>query len=218
MDLAYASLTAPWALMNAGTPESDYGFWYSGKDNDGGCGWAFEASKSNVPWMYGGGSTDRRLPRGIWPLDGEIGHGTAAQIYSAATIVAEHPVFGLIAYGGEVSQDSSTTLKIWSKDGVRQRVHYLDDKSRLHLSLKSDGFVEDEPVIIKKDLSAIQFVLENRFGNAHNTGLTLEGLPEGSYVLITDEVQIEKNTEKGNLVFDIPLNTSTQSTVKIKKI
>ncbi len=218
MDLAYASLTAPWALMNAGTPESDYGFWYSGKENDGSCGWAYEASKSNIPWMYGGRRTDRRLPRGIWPLDGEIGHGTAAQIYSAATIVAEHPVFGLIAYGGEVSHDSSSALKIWSKDGVRQRLHYLDKKNRFHLSLKSDGFVKDEPVIIKKDLSAIHFVLENRFGNAHNTRLTLEGLPEGTYVLIIDDKKIKKNTKQGKLAFDLPLNKSTLTAVQIKKI
>ncbi len=34
----YASYLSAWALMNTGTPESNYGYWYPGKDNDGGAG------------------------------------------------------------------------------------------------------------------------------------------------------------------------------------
>ena len=217
LDLAYASITASWALMNAGTKDSNYGFWYPGQENDGGCGWAFEASKENVPWMYGGGKTKRRLPRGIWQIDGEIGHGTAAQIYSAATVIAEHPLFGLIAYGGRVEPDHSGGLKIWSKDGVYQRLHYLGNGIRFHLSLESDGYSKEDPVFLKKDLTEIRFTLENRFGKAHSTRLILESLPEGKYSLSINKKKFEEKTSKGKVIFEIPLDQSGLSPVLIKK-
>ncbi len=40
--LGYASYLSAWALMNTGTPESNYGYWYPGKANDGGAGGGFE--------------------------------------------------------------------------------------------------------------------------------------------------------------------------------
>ena len=41
--LGYASYLSAWALMNTGTPESNYGYWYPGKANDGGAGGGFRA-------------------------------------------------------------------------------------------------------------------------------------------------------------------------------
>ena len=40
--LGYASYLSAWALMNSGTAESNYGYWYPGKENDGGAGGGFE--------------------------------------------------------------------------------------------------------------------------------------------------------------------------------
>ncbi|HEY3391284.1 MAG TPA: DUF5695 domain-containing protein, partial [Lacipirellulaceae bacterium] len=40
--LGYASYLSAWALMNTGTPESNYGYWYPGEANDGGAGGGFE--------------------------------------------------------------------------------------------------------------------------------------------------------------------------------
>ena len=40
--LAYASILSSWALMNTGTPESNYGYWFPGAANDGGAGGGFE--------------------------------------------------------------------------------------------------------------------------------------------------------------------------------
>src|SRR5207247_10183484 len=44
--LGYASYLSSWALLNSGTAESNYGYWFPGKENDGGAGGGFEAR----PW------------------------------------------------------------------------------------------------------------------------------------------------------------------------
>ena len=39
--LGYASSLSSWALVNSGTAESGYGYWFPGKDNDGATGGGF---------------------------------------------------------------------------------------------------------------------------------------------------------------------------------
>ncbi len=54
--LGYASFLSSWALMNSGTPESNYGYWYPGKENDGGAG-----ADSNPPLTVSHGSASRTI-------------------------------------------------------------------------------------------------------------------------------------------------------------
>ena len=66
LQLGYASYLSSWCLMNTGPPESNYGFWFPGKENDGAAGWQFMSSKYGNAWMgssYPGGV---RVPRGPW--------------------------------------------------------------------------------------------------------------------------------------------------------
>jgi hypothetical protein len=51
--LDYASYLCGWSTMNTGTPASNYGFWYPGALNDGGCGGGFELSPYNTTWLGG---------------------------------------------------------------------------------------------------------------------------------------------------------------------
>jgi len=46
----------------------------------------------------------RDLPRGAWPVCGEIDHGLAAGIEAACTVLFDDPIFGWTAYGGEVHE------------------------------------------------------------------------------------------------------------------
>jgi hypothetical protein len=39
--LGYGSMLSSWALLNAGTAESDHGYWYPGIRHDGAAGWGF---------------------------------------------------------------------------------------------------------------------------------------------------------------------------------
>lgn len=94
--LGYASFLSSWALMNTGTPQSNYGFWYPGPENDGGAGSAY------VPQAYGSNWFGKQQPRGAWQYSGEIDLGLSGALRDAAVIVADDPIFGRIAYGGEL--------------------------------------------------------------------------------------------------------------------
>jgi hypothetical protein len=39
LQLGYASYLSSWCLVNSGLPESNFGFWFPGKENDGAAGW-----------------------------------------------------------------------------------------------------------------------------------------------------------------------------------
>ena len=58
--LGYASSLSSWALVNSGTEESGYGYWFPGKNNDGATGGGFMPEPSGRAWI---GKTDdaRRL-------------------------------------------------------------------------------------------------------------------------------------------------------------
>ena len=54
------------------------------------------------------------------------------------------------------------------------------------MELDHDGFAKEQAVIVADDLSRVQFVVENRSGGAHTTGLSIAGLPAGDYVVTVD--------------------------------
>ena len=96
--LGYASYLSSWALLNSGTAESNYGYWFPGKENDGGAGGGFEPRPWGRAWLG-----NKEMGRGSWWYSGEIDLGFSAALRMAATIVSEDPVFGLFAYGGDLS-------------------------------------------------------------------------------------------------------------------
>ena len=80
---------------------------------------------------------------------------------SAATIVVDDPIFGLYAYGGDVSRENNVTQVI-PKDGLRARFHIVRGAQRVHIVLDRDGFAKDKPVSFDDALTTIRFTLENR--------------------------------------------------------
>ena len=80
--------------MSSGTEETNYGYWYPGKENDGAAGSAFPGALRSQLGRH-------PAARGPWPYSGEIDLGYGAALRTAATIVADDPLFGLIAYGGQ---------------------------------------------------------------------------------------------------------------------
>jgi hypothetical protein len=167
--LGYASYLSSWALVNSGTPESHYGFWYPGKENDGAAGGGFEPRAWATSWLR------KSHPRGSWYYGCEIDLGYCAALRTAATIVADDPIFGLIAYGGHlaVTPDSFAVIP---RDGLRQRLHVVRNERRLHLVLNRDGFAADQPIWIDPSLRETRFTLENRSGDAHTTIAELSGV------------------------------------------
>lgn len=209
--LGYASILSSWALVNSGTPESNYGYWYPGKENDGAAGWNFQTEKYGKTWNFGYTS------RGPWYYDGEIDHGLAGGILAAATILMDDPIFGKIAYGGELTKDIDHYYII-PKDGVRRRFHFIDNKKLFHLLLNTDGFLKGKPIIIKNDLTEIKIKIENRSHRPHLLRFSLLGLPIGKYNILLNEnivstFEIKNNEQK---YCQYPIGGDDEYRLKIK--
>ena len=187
--LGYASYLSSWCLMNTGTADSNYGYWFPGKENDGASGWAITPEKYSGMWIR------QDNGRGSWPYDGEIELGYGAALRTAATIVADDPLFGWFAYGGRL-EVTDGEFRVWPQDGLRQRIHVISRDARMHMLLERDGFAADQPITVShaffdpseapRQGSRIGFGLENRSGDRHQTTLRLGGLKPGRYVVRVD--------------------------------
>lgn len=210
--LGYASYLAGWALVNCGTPENNCGFWFPGKENDGAAGWAFEPQKMSLPWLH------RPAPRGIWNYDGEIDHGFIGGMDFAATVVFNDPLFGLMAYGGDISQDADK-ISVIPKDGISRRLHILHTNPRIHLTLNRDGFAKNCPVMIQHNLAKIQFQLENRTANSHDTELNVKNLPAGRYRIFVNEKRqaVVESQGSESIQFCFRIDQSPQHDIRIER-
>lgn len=178
--LGYASYLSSWALLNSGTAESNYGFWFPGKENDGGAGGGFEPRPWGHAWLG-----NKEMGRGSWWYSGEIDLGFSAALRMAATVVSEDPVFGLFAYGGVLTR-AQASIRVIPRDGLRARFDIVRGTQRVQMEFDRDGFASEQPVTFDDSLSRIDFSIENRSGEAHETSLQLRGLPAGSYGLSLD--------------------------------
>lgn len=185
LQLGYGSYLSSWCLMNTGTPESNYGFWFPAKANDGAAGWQFMSAKVGRAWMgssYPGGVEVRRGP---WHYDGEIDLGFGGALRMAATILTHDPLFGWFVYGGSLKTEGEQFL-IAPRDGLRQRfdavigdpVNPNAPIRRLKIKLDRDGFAVGQSILTDASLNKISFTLENRTHDEHTSGLWLS-YPEG---------------------------------------
>jgi hypothetical protein len=180
--LGYASYLAGWADINSGDAVSNYGFWFPGKQNDGAAGWAFNPQKVGSTWI----SHSNPINRGIWPYDGESDSGFSGALRAAAVMVIRDPVFGLMAYGGDVT-NSAGKYQILSKDGVRQRIQLFVLEHPMQVMLDANHFSATEPISVSEDLSEIILAIEGTNPSPSKSQLIITGLPPGSYTLSIDE-------------------------------
>ena len=210
--LGYASYLSSWALLNSGTPESNYGYWYPGKNNDGGAGGGFEPRSWGRAWLG-----NKEMGRGSWWYSGEIDLGFDGALRSAATVVTEDPIFGLFAYGGDLQHTSSLT-RVVPKDGLRTRFHIVRGAQRVHILLDRDGFAKDQAVSFDDALSTIRFALENRATAKHETVARIAGLPVGIYEVKSQNRLAQKLTVKSGEEHQIriPVESSGASVVIVR--
>jgi hypothetical protein len=208
LQLGYASQLSSWALMNTGTPESNYGFWYPGEENDGASGWAVIPEKYGPMWIR------KSQGRGAWCYDGEIELGYGSALRSAATIVADDPLFGLIAYGGTL-KETENGFDVTPRDELRKRLHVIDDANRVHIELDRDGFRAGAPVHVSEDRRRLTFALENRTDDEHSVRLHLAGLPAGDYQVTLDSVPEMNLTIKDDkwTIIEVPIHSEGVSII-----
>jgi len=212
LKLGYASFLSGWALLNSGPPETNHGFWYPGKANDG-------AASGGFILQDFGHRMGKPQGRGAWSYGGEQDLGFGAALRTAAAIVAEDPVFGWIAYGGDLSR-SPNGFEVIPKDGLRRRLHIIQGDSRFQAILDRDGFARGKVVFVDSALAGIEFRLENRTGDAHRTPLRITGLAQGTYGIDLDgktlkTVEVESGAET---VLILPLGKKAESAVAIRKL
>jgi hypothetical protein len=181
--LGYASSLSSWALVNSGTAESGYGYWFPSPANDGAAGGGFMPEARGRAWI------GKPMRRGAWHYSAEQDVGFTGALRAHATILARDPILGEIAYGGVVTR-SGTTAAVVPRDGLRVRFHVVRGDQRLHLVLERDGFARERPIAVRDDLSRIEFALENRRGGPHEARLAIAGLPEGRYDVTVDGRQV----------------------------
>lgn len=216
LQLGYASYLSSWCLMNTGRAETNYGFWFPGKGNDGAAGWQFMSSKFGRAWM------GTEVPRGSWHYDGEIDLGFGGALRMAATVVTCDPIFDWIAYGGVLQQEENM-LSVIPRDGLRQRLAVVlpdqripwPNTMRFKVEVDRDGFSPNLPIVLDKQLSRISFTLENRTQDKHLTDLWLSVHPSVTYDVLQDGQKVIL-TKTGN--WDYPWQAELQMNKKPSKI
>lgn len=172
--LGYASILSAWALVNTGTAESGYGYWYPSPENDGAAGPGF------APGPFGSSFTGPSHCRGMGVYSGEMDLSFCAGVKAARTILMDDPLFGRVALGGEWRPDGRDVAVV-PRDGVRRRFHAVLGVGRLHVTIERDRFRAERPVVVAEDLTRLRFELESDDPRAHDAGLRLEGLPAGTW-------------------------------------
>jgi hypothetical protein len=178
--LGFASYLNGWSVMNTGTADSNYGFWYPGAQYDGGCGGGFEPSPYNTTWLGG-----QPMHRGPWYYSAEQNLGFCGAVRSAATILADDPIFGRICYGGSWTNDSGD-IKITPLDGVRQRFHAMLANGTMHLVLDIDHFTNGQSLVVAPNLTHISFTVETGNAASHSTKAHFSTSVAGTYDLTDD--------------------------------
>jgi hypothetical protein len=211
--LGYASFLSAWALLNSGTPESDYGYWYPGPDNDGAAGGGFEPAPYGQTWL------EQPHSRGSWYYSCEIDLGFCGALRCARTVVADDDVFGRTCLGGDLREEGGL-LEVVPKDGVRRRFHAMLRQGRLHLESAVDRFARAEPVTLREDLSEVRFRLESPNPAPHSSVVRLRGLPPGTYEVRAGGRSIASlEADEGEVsVFEVPVEgTAGSQAVEVRR-
>jgi len=208
LQLGYASYLSSWALMNTGTPESDYGFWAHGKENDGATGWAFMSAKSGMAWIR------HEIPRGAWHYDGEADLGYGAAVRMASTLLVDDPLFGWITYGGSIT-GRYPVLSVIPRDGLRSRFWIVCDEERFGLELERDGFSKGSEITYSPERGIVTAFIENRAEDNHRTRLIINS--QSKWTLLLDGKKFELEESGGKVYADIKISKKEHKIVLERK-
>lgn len=176
--LGYGSLMSSWALMNTGTEESNYGYFFPGKEHDGAASGGFEPLYIGETWLQ------QPHHGGPWYYSCEIDLGFCGYLHGAATILADDPIFGMTCMGGKAENEGN----VWTvvpNDGVNRRFHLVTKEKRLHLTTDTGRFTKIEVCPESGKVSAAI----NLDGNSCKANITLQrdGFAGEKTVVITAE-------------------------------
>ncbi|MGF7144929.1 hypothetical protein HNQ56_003362 [Anaerotaenia torta] len=201
--LAYGSLLSSWALLNSGDEESNYGYWFPGKQHDGAAGGGFEPMDHGITWL------GQEHGFGSWYYSCEIDLGFCGALRGNAMILAKDPVFGTVLYGGSLEEkEDEYIMTCW--DGIGRRFHYVGPEGRIHIEADKGHFSAETPMIMKKDLSGLSITLDETGLNPGSTDckqcvqlkIMTEGLGDRE-LCIGQDIRVLKENEE--VVIDLPI-------------
>ena len=175
--LGYASFLSAWSLMNTGTPETGFGYWFPGQADDGGTGGGFEPAAYGMTWL------GQRHHRGPWYYSSETDLGYCGALRSASTIVADDPVFRRFCFGGEM-QVEKASLDTIPRDGVRRRLHLRIAGQQIDFELTGARFAKEEPIQWSINRQRFLFRLETEATSSGEVQLLVVDLPQHRYKII----------------------------------
>ena len=181
--VGYGSMLSSWALINSGSKESDYGYWFPGEELDGAACGAYEVLPSGTTWL------GQEHHGGCWYYSGESDGGFCAGIRGMATILADDPVFGLFCYGGSLKQDDGDDL-VSVCDGVNRRLHYISGSGKLHFILSHGKISQQLPVKFSKNRDKAVIPLDCSQVVGTDIELEISAQQFGSWTVYIDENQI----------------------------
>ena len=209
--LGYASSLSSWALVNSGTAESRATATGSRARRTTARRAAASCRRRSAARWIG-----KEMTRGAWHYSAEEDVGYAGALRSNATIVARDPVFGEFAYGGVLTRERAKR----QGRAARRPARPLPRRPRRPAAapgLDHDGFAKEQPVVVADDLSRVQFVVENRAGGAHETGLSIGGLPAGEYSVSVDGREVTSVTGGSTTHVTLPVSAASSTRVTIAR-
>lgn len=201
--LGYSSYLGSFGLVNAGDEESDYGYWYPGKEKDGAIGQAFTNYKYSSAWI---GTMEGRGP---WRYCGEGDLGLCAVTRTARTILAEDPTFGWTVYGARnFRYDEKDGFSFIPDDGMRERFSIVSDRMRFEVVIDRDNWSDTVPVMIDPKLKRLDLTISNGAGTSHQTRLRLSSARSVTF----DGKRIAPVKDGiGNSVYVLPVTAASHS-------
>ena len=200
--LGFASILSSWSLMNTGTQESGFGYWFPSEENDGGTGGGFEPAAYGMTWL------GQPHHRGPWYYSSETDLGYCGALRAASTIVADDPVFGRFCFGGEMRAEKGS-LEIIPRDGVRRRLHLRTEGELIDFDLRGARFAREQPVRWFTGQHRFHFALETESSGSGEVQIAIAGLPAGAYKVSCGEQKIELRPGDGKpLLLRVPAGSS----------
>lgn len=200
----YNSLLSSWALVNIGTKDANYGYWFKGKANDGAVGWVYSPYQHSYLWDL----KSVKQKRGPLRYDGEIDHGLTGGIHGSGIYLLDDSDFGIIAYGGNAEVDKKGNISVMPYDGIRRQLRIFTP-TRMAVELMKDGFMKYKPILYKEN--EIGFSVENREGKEHDTTISIETVNGHSLlsVLVSGKNIPVKELSSGLYEVNIPVKGET---------
>jgi hypothetical protein len=199
--LGYAGHYGPYGLANTGTPESNYGYWFPGKEKDGAMGQAY------ISYKFGGMSNwgAAQSSRGPWEYDMEGDLGWCAITRTAMTMLVDDPIFGWTVFGGNLVENANQ-FAVTSDDGCRIRFRIVNNQIRVGLELERDNISATKPILVNKDMRSMEFTLENGVDYRHTSRLKVDAQGARNPSLTVDGKRVSsKEGRYGDWIFEFPV-------------